>query len=222
LKHDKDSLSENSRLHQRVKRKKANVVLNSLIIVVLLLIVIVSINIFGKDDKSIAESNEEQTAASTVEKDSETDEQTENEGQTDTSDRDQEDASDKDKSSDENQSEQDENINDEEQVESEEESNTDENETIENPDWESVGTSQIEPAQDYVKGGVDWNEQIRAVSSATGFDQGKGDTLIKLENNGPKKSAATVLIKETDQQYRVYLEWVDGEGWKPALVEETN
>jgi cobalamin biosynthesis protein CobT len=216
LKHDKDSLSENSRLQQRVKRKKANVVLNSLIIVVLLLIVIVSINIFGKDDKSIAESNEEQTVASTVEKDSGTDEQT------DTSDRDQEDASVNDKSSDEKQSEQDENINDEEQVESEDESNTDENETTENPDWESVGTSQIEPAQDYVKGGVDWNEQIRAVSSATGFDQGKGDTLIKLENNGPKKSAATVLIKETNQQYRVYLEWVDGEGWKPALVEETN
>ena len=216
MKHDKDSISENSRLHQRVKRKKANVVLNSLIIVVLLLIVIVSINIFGKDDKSIAESNEEQTVASTVEKDSGTDEQT------DTSDRDQEDASANDKSSDEKQSEQDENINDEEQVESEDESDTDENETIENPDWESVGTSQIEPAQDYVKGGVDWNEQIRAVSSATGFDQGKGDTLIKLENNGPKKSAATVLIKETDQQYRVYLEWVDGEGWKPALVEETN
>jgi hypothetical protein len=216
LKHDKDSLSENSRLQQRVKRKKANVVLNSLIIVVLLLIVIVSINIFGKDDKSIAESNEEQTVASTVEKDSGTDEQT------DTSDRDQEDPSVNDKSSDEKQSEQDENINDEEQVESEDESDTDENETIENPDWESVGTSQIEPAQDYVKGGVDWNEQIRAVSSATGFDQGKGDTLIKLENNGPKKSAATVLIKETNQQYRVYLEWVDGEGWKPALVEETN
>jgi cobalamin biosynthesis protein CobT len=216
LKHDKDSLSENSRLQQRVKRKKANVVLNSLIIVVLLLIVIVSINIFGKDDKSIAESNEEQTVASTVEKDSGTDEQT------DTSDRDQEDASVNDKSSDEKQSEQDENINDEEEVESEDESNTDENETTENPDWESVGTSQIEPAQDYVKGGVDWNEQIRAVSSATGFDQGKGDTLIKLENNGPKKSAATVLIKETNQQYRVYLEWVDGEGWKPALVEETN
>ena len=215
MKHDKDSLSENSRLQQRVKRKKANVVLNSLIIVVLLLIVIVSINIFGKDDKSIAESNEEQTVASTVEKDSGTDEQT------DTSDRDQEDASVNDKSSDEKQSEQDENINDEEQVESEDESNTDENETTENPDWESVGTSQIEPAQDYVKGGVDWNEQIRAVSSATGFDQGKGDTLIKLENNGPKKSAATVLIKETNQQYRVYLEWVDGEGWKPALVEET-
>lgn len=216
MKQDKDPLSENSRLNQRVKRKKANVILNSLIIVVLLLIVIVSINIFGKDDKSIAESNEEQTVASTVEKDSGTDEQT------DTSDRDQEDASVNDKSSDEKQSEQDENINDEEEVESEDESNTDENETTENPDWESVGTSQIEPAQDYVKGGVDWNEQIRAVSSATGFDQGKGDTLIKLENNGPKKSAATVLIKETNQQYRVYLEWVDGEGWKPALVEETN
>ena len=33
---------------------------------------------------------------------------------------------------------------------------------------------------------------MRAISSATGFDQGKGDILIKIGNNGPKKSTATV------------------------------
>jgi cytoskeletal protein RodZ len=213
LKYDKESSSENSRLHQRVKRKKANVILNSLIIIVLLLIVVVSINIFGKDDKTIAERNSEQTVSNTVEKDSEKD------GQTDKSNHDEE-SSDKDESSNQNQNEQDEKINEEEQAETEEESNA-ENE-INNPDRKPVGSSQIEPAQDYIKGSVDWNEQIQAISSATGFDQGKGDTLIRLQNNGPKKSAATVLIKETNQKYRVYLEWVDGEGWKPALVEETN
>ena len=215
MKQDKDPLSENSRLNQRVKRKKANVILNSLIIIVLLLIVIVSINIFGKDDKSIAESNGEQTVSSAVEKDSET------EGETDNN-RDQKESSVNDESSDENQNEQDEKIDEEEQVESEDESNVDENESIENPDWDSVGTSQTEPAQDYVKDSVDWNEQMRAISSATGFDQGKGDTLLRIGNNGPKKSTATVLIKETNQKFRVNIEWIDGEGWKPALVEEVN
>lgn len=214
MKHDKDSLSENSRLNQRVKRKKANVILNSLIIIVLLLIVIVSINIFGKDDKSVAESNGEKTVSSTVGEDSKTDGQKGN--------RDQEESAVNGESSDEKQNEQDEKLNEEEQVESEDESNIDENEIIKNSDWESVGTSQIEPAQDYVKGSVDWNEQIRAISSATGFDQGKGDTLIKIGNNGPKKSTATVLIKETNQKFRVNIEWIDGEGWKPALVEEMN
>ena len=48
------------------------------------------------------------------------------------------------------------------------------------------------------------------------------DTLIKIGNNGPKKSTATVLIKETNQKFRVNIEWIDGEGWKPALVEEVN
>ena len=216
MKQDKDPLSENSRLNQRVKRKKANVILNSLIIVVLLLIVIVSINIFGKDDKSIAESNGEQTVSSTVEKDSKT------KGETGNTNRDQKESAVNDDSSDENQNEQDEKIDEEELVESEDESDTDENESIENPDWDSVGTSQTEPAQDYVKDSVDWNEQMRAISSATGFDQGKGDTLIKIGNNGPKKSTATVLIKETNQKFRVNIEWVDGEGWKPALVEEVN
>lgn len=215
MKQDKDPLSENSRLNQRVKRKKANVILNSLIIVVLLLIVIVSINIFGKDDKSIAESNGEQTVSSTVEKDSKT------KGETGNTNRDQKESAVDDDSSDENQNEQDEKIDEEELVESEDESDTDENESIENPDWDSVGTSQTEPAQDYVKGSVDWNEQMRAISSATGFDQGK-DTLLQIGNNGPKKSTATVLIKETNQKFRVNIEWIDGEGWKPALVEEVN
>jgi hypothetical protein len=213
LKQDKDPLSENSRLNQRVKRKKANVILNSLIIVVLLLIVIVSINIFGKDDKSIAEGNGEQTVSNTVEKDSKT------KGETGNTNRDQKESAVNDDSSDENQNEQDEKIDEEELVESEDESDMDENESIENPDWDSVGTSQTEPAQDYVKGSVDWNEQMRAISSATGFDQGK-DTLLQIGNNGPKKSTATVLIKETNQKFRVNIEWIDGEGWKPALVEE--
>jgi Domain of unknown function (DUF1510) len=213
LKQDKDPLSENSRLNQRVKRKKANVILNSLIIVVLLLIVIVSINIFGKDDKSIAESNREQTVSNNVEKDSKT------KGETGNANRDQKESAVNDDSSDESQNEQDEKIDEEELVESEDESDMDENESIENPDWDSVGTSQTEPAQDYVKGSVDWNEQMRAISSATGFDQGK-DTLLQIGNNGPKKSTATVLIKETNQKFRVNIEWIDGEGWKPALVEE--
>jgi predicted nucleic acid-binding Zn ribbon protein len=213
LKQDKDPLSENSRLNQRVKRKKANVILNSLIIVVLLLIVIVSINIFGKDDKSIAESNGEQTVSNNVEKDSKT------KGETGNTNRDQKESAVNDDSSDESQNEQDEKIDEEELVESEDESDMDENESIENPDWDSVGTSQTEPAQDYVKGSVDWNEQMRAISSATGFDQGK-DTLLQIGNNGPKKSTATVLIKETNQKFRVNIEWIDGEGWKPALVEE--
>lgn len=215
MKNDKDPLSENSRLNQRVKRKKANVVLNSLIIIVLLLIVIVSINIFGKDDKSIAESNGEQTVSSTVEKDSKT------KGEKGNTNRDQKESAVNDDSSDENKNEQDEKIDEEELVESEDESDMDENESIENPDWDSVGTSQTEPAQDYVKDSVDWNEQMRAISSATGFDQGK-DTLIKIGNNGSKKSTATVLIKETNQKFRVNIEWIDGEGWKPALVEEVN
>ena len=213
MKQDKDPLSENSRLNQRVKRKKANVILNSLIIVVLLLIVIVSINIFGKDDKSIAESNGEQTVSNNVEKDSKT------KGETGNTNRDQKESAVNDDSSDESQNEQDEKIDEEELVESEDESDMDENESIENSDWDSVGTSQTEPAQDYVKGSVDWNEQMRAISSATGFDQGK-DTLLQIGNNGPKKSTATVLIKETNQKFRVNIEWIDGEGWKPALVEE--
>lgn len=224
---NKEKITESLRSEQRAKRRKTNLILNSLIVVVLLLIVIVSVNIFGKDDGKKVEKNTEQTVASTVKEESNKDDE-----QSQASDGDKEDAVDEEDSNTEEQDL------DEEEGQSEEEVTEDGteiedapivteggtspnvNKTIKNPGWEPVGTSQTEPAQDYNRSGVDWNEQVQAVSHATGFDQGKGDILVRLENNGPKKSAATVIIKETNKKYRVYLEWVDGKGWKPALVEE--
>jgi Domain of unknown function (DUF1510) len=45
-------------------------------------------------------------------------------------------------------------------------------------------------------------------------------TILFLGNNGENKSVGTVKQKGTQQEYRVYIEWVDDEGWKPTLVEE--
>jgi len=225
LKNDKELQTEKSRSNQRAKRRKTNLVLNSLIIVVLLLIVIVSVNIFGKDDKTEAENKSEETVASTADVESETDKQSEkaNKEEKDSSEEDENEA-DEDEKDEQEQSDQDvieegAAINDE-QIVTDGGSDPNASKTIVNPSWQPVETSQAEPAQDYKKGSVDWNEQIQAISYATGFNEGKGDELHRLENNGPKKSAATVFIKETNKKYRVYLEWTDGQGWKPALVEE--
>ena len=224
MKKDRDKLTD-SRSQQRAQRRKTNVVLNSLIVVVLLLIVVVSVNIFGKDDKSVADHQLDQTVAGTVKdesKEEEKKEKTENKQGKKSSNQ---------EDSEEQNREKDENLNEKEETEEAEEmedelvvtedsSDPSVNKTIKNPAWEPVESSQVEPAQDYKKDTIDWNEQIQAVSYATGFDQSKGDTLERLENNGPKKSAATVVIKETNQRYRVYIEWAEGQGWKPVLVEE--
>lgn len=211
-------MTEASRSEQRAKRRKTNLILNSMILIVLLLIVIVSFNIFGKDAKTEAGNPTEQTVANT-------NEELEAEEQLEEVDVD-EDTVDKDNTEDQNASEEaeqgeQESVDETEEIEEDQvNSNENDEKSIKDPNWKPVGTKQVEPAQDYNIGSVDWNEQLKAVSDATGFNQSKGDILKMLQNNGPKKSKATIIIKESNKKYQVYLEWVDGGGWKPALVEE--
>jgi len=41
-------------------------------------------------------------------------------------------------------------------------------------------------------------------------------------NKDQNKSIGTVSTTDKSQKYRVYIEWVDGGGWKPTKVEEIN
>ena len=38
-------------------------------------------------------------------------------------------------------------------------------------------------------------------------------------NGGEQKVIATVSNRAKTEYYRVYLDWIDGEGWKPTLNE---
>ena len=111
-----------------------------------------------------------------------------------------------------------ENIKDEEVV-SEGGNNPDVKATIVNPAWEPVGTTQTGDHPSGVYGGVDWDEMVQSITYATGIDQ-SNMTILFLGNNGTNKSVGTIKQKDTGQEYRVYIEWVDGEGWKPTSVEE--
>ncbi len=236
---DKQQPFQDSRLKQRGKRRKTNIILNSLIVIVLLLIVIVSVQIFFKDDQK-ASTSEEQVENVTAQKESS------------------EQSSDADKSDDKKDQQDDRNaaVTDDQDIEDEKESEDgkkeknkekDEKEkedkdkknsedledsavvtdggndpdvakTIVNPEWDSVGTVQSgEHHSTY--SGVDWDEMVQAISYATGIDEGNM-TIHFLGNNGVNKSVGTVQAKDTKQKYRVYIEWVDEKGWKPTLVEE--
>ena len=90
--------------------------------------------------------------------------------------------------------------------------------TIVNPAWEPVGTSRTgQHFNEY--SGADWDEMVQAISYGTGIDP-SNMTILFLGNNGPDKSVGTVKQKDTQQEYRVYIEWVDEKGWKPTQVEE--
>ncbi|MFC3883022.1 DUF1510 family protein [Bacillus songklensis] len=95
--------------------------------------------------------------------------------------------------------------------------------SITDPNWQPIGTQQSEPhAATYDKGSVDWNEMLQAVSYATGVNVGDM-TVWRIGNNGgPNKAVATISSKSTKQKYRVQIDWVENEGWKPVVMEELN
>lgn len=88
-------------------------------------------------------------------------------------------------------------------------------------EWAPVGTEQTgEHATDFSKGSADWNEMTRALSASTGI--GAADmTIWWLENGGsPNTAIGTVSAKNDPKTYRVFLEWVEGGGWKAVKVHE--
>lgn len=93
-------------------------------------------------------------------------------------------------------------------------------ESIVNTAWKPVGTSQTgEHVSVYSEGHVDWNEKVKALAYTTGLAE--NDMIIwRIENGGgPQKSIGIVSSGNKEEKYRVYLQWVDGQGWKPEKME---
>ncbi|WP_085991832.1 YrrS family protein [Oceanobacillus senegalensis] len=87
-------------------------------------------------------------------------------------------------------------------------------------DWEPVGTIQEGPhTVTYDSGSQDRKEMKKAILLATGLN-GNDYTVWWIGNGGDQKVIATVSDKAESEIYRVYLSWVDEEGWKPTRVEE--
>ena len=93
-------------------------------------------------------------------------------------------------------------------------------ERVVNTAWKPVGTSQTGTHNSvYTEGHVDWTEKLNAIAYTTGLSQ---DNMIvwQIQNGGgPQKSIGVVSSGNKEEKYRVYLQWVDGEGWKPEKME---
>lgn len=209
---------QQSRFNQRSKRRKTNLILNGLIGIVLVLIIVVSGIIFmGNDDKATTEKEQEQGVEASSEV-NEGEESTSKETKESSSDADEEDSSTDSSASSDESSEETSSTDNEEAIVTE--GGTDSNvvRTIVNPNWKPIGTVQTGEHTNVYEG-VDWDEMVAAIGYATGLS--KDNMTIKfLGNDGHNKSKGTVFSKDKTQIYRVSIEWVDGEGWKPTLVEE--
>jgi cytoskeletal protein RodZ len=220
LKNDYDNLNEGARSKKRAKRRKTNLILNSLIVVVILLIVFVSVNIFFSNDESAADNSDVAAENGKAVKNGSGKEKDENDNDTT-------DDENKDQSSESPDEDSDSAEGDEESEEpgdpvvTEGGSDANVKQTIENSAWKPVGTTQSgEHSPVFDQNSVDWQEMLVAYSYATGIDP-SNMTVWWNENGGaPNTAVGTVSQKGSDQTFRVSIEWVEGQGWKPVKVEE--
>jgi hypothetical protein len=216
--------NERSRYQRRTKKRKTNVILNSLIGVVLLLIIVVSATIFlGNDDEETAEQDVKATesqeeTASEEETANEEEETTEEEPEEDMSNAETEPSSTTPSDTEEVETTEPGTDEDTEPVVTEGGTEPNVIRTLVNPSWKPIGT--VQTGEHYNQyDGVDWDEMVDAIAYATGLTE-DSMTVHFLGNNGHNKSVGTVYTKGKEDIYRVYIEWVDGQGWKPSKVEE--
>ncbi|MEH7178842.1 YrrS family protein [Neobacillus vireti] len=216
-----------SRSGYRAKRKKTNLILNSLIVIVLALIFFVAYTIFlSGDDQAASEKEETKTTANQAS-------EKKNKAADDKAASDKADKAGNDKAKEETESE---GSKDDESQEAATPEKEDESQaivtegdgssnvlrTIENPAWKPVGTVQTgEHTPVYDSSSVDWQEMLKAISYATGLEE-SNMTLYWLgrDKTSGSGSFSTVASKDKTQKYNVYLQWVDGAGWMPTKVEE--
>lgn len=217
-----------SRVAKR-KDKKVNKVYNILITVVVLLIIVVGAIIFtgGNDDKMT--NNDSQTASDSIENSNSNDNKDtasdKDEASTTTDSED--DQADTDESGDDTESDTDKDSADSEDEKKEsdiqEETPSDSNveEAYSDAAWEPIGTEQSgDHVTQYEKGSVDWQEMERALAYGAGISQ-EGMKVFWLGNGGsPDTAVGTISPSDNSVTYRVYIQWIDEEGWKPTKVEK--
>jgi cytoskeletal protein RodZ len=206
-----------SRSGYRAKRKKTNLILNSLIVIVLALIVIVAFSIFSSGEEKASSKNEPKTEEKqTTTKDDNAKENKEKQTEEKQSGNEDED---EDKKEEDSTSEE---ADDSEAIVTEGDGTSNVVKTVENPAWKPVGTEQTGAHNPvYDSASVDWQEMLKAISYATGLEQSTMTVYwLGRDQSTTNGSVGTVYSKETQEKYRVYIQWVDGKGWMPTKVEE--
>lgn len=202
-------MSASSRAARKNKRKKTNRILNTAIAVVMLLIVIVGFTIFAgsKEEPEEGQVPQKQTAA---EPEAPAEEPA---GQTEEPDSETEQPAVEEKPAEEPATEQ--------EVIVTEGTEPNVAEDIVDPAWEPVGTEQSgQHTSSFEMDSVDWDEKEQALSYATGIPR-DNMTVWYISGNGPQGAIGTVSTKTNQNEaYRVHIEWVDGEGWKPVKVQK--
>lgn len=214
-----NDFQSSSRSSYRAKRKKTNLILNSLIVIVLAAIFFVAYTIFlSGDDNASPKEEQTKTEANEASKKEVNNTEDKTAGEETVKETDSEESADEESEEVSAPEQEDES----QAVITEGDGSTNVARTIENPAWKPVGTVQTgEHTPVYDQSSVDWQEMLTAISYATGLEE-NNMTVYWMGRNKTTGigTFSTVASKDKQQKYNVYLEWVDGEGWKPVKVEE--
>ncbi|EJR60589.1 hypothetical protein IIO_03243 [Bacillus cereus VD115] len=88
-----------------------------------------------------------------------------------------------------------------------------------NPSWKPIGTKQgAKPEMKFKEGTVDWSEMKEAISYAV--DVPEGQLIFDfIGNNGNNKAYGNIRDKQSNKKYKVDIDWVENQGWKPVSVQ---
>ncbi len=87
--------------------------------------------------------------------------------------------------------------------------------------WEPIGTKQTgEHVVQYQQDSLDWEEMEIALAYGAGIDR-ESMTVIWIGNGGSPQRAKGQVKDDHEQNkiYHVTIEWIDEQGWKPIQVE---
>ncbi|MEI5937439.1 DUF1510 family protein (plasmid) [Bacillus sp. RA(2023)] len=88
-----------------------------------------------------------------------------------------------------------------------------------NSSWKPIGTVQgAKPEMKFKEGTVDWSEMKKAISYAVDVPESQL-TFDFIGNNGNNKAYGNVRDKQSNKKYKVNIDWVENQGWKPVSVQ---
>lgn len=220
-----NDVNKQSRSNKFEKRRKNTKKISILMIVAsILILILLAIWIFGGKDKDNTTSNsdtfekenmeieDDHNLTDQEESDAEDNELTENQSSEDLE---------NDAMNEENNDAENENTDSEEEMEIEtEQLDPSDDNVIEayTGNWQPIGTVQEGPhTTNYDGGSQDRIEIKQAVMSATGLSEDMIEHWVG--NGGDQKVVSTVANSANTEYYRVYLSWIDNEGWQATKVE---
>ncbi|KIV70208.1 Hypothetical protein SZ39_3582 [Bacillus mycoides] len=216
-----------SRFQQKQQKRRQNGVLNIAIAIVLVAVAIVAYQLFVPDTKEQASSNDKKVAQQTTKENK----AEKAKGKEETKKNEQE----KEKTEAKKKEEEEKLKAEEEKKKAEEEAKANEKipagktvskakDAYTKSSWKAVGTEQgASPEMKFKRGSADWNEMIKAISTAVEVPENQLTLhYVGRDKTGKSQAYGDVQDKQSGKRYYVNIDWVDNEGWKPVLVQTLN